>query len=178
MIVVILGPGKNTYSCQYIVVVVVCDINFESKIIVCKAINFGRDRHICDLGCVVNSIDEAVLELFKVGLKAVAEGYAFDGDSRKLEVLLGVGGKTVLVLPEDVIHVLVEAEESRIARGGLEVLQHTRREGKLAMRVALAAKHDMSGVVQGAVVLGVGADQHVTHARNAVHVLELHIVWS
>ncbi|MPC42157.1 hypothetical protein E2C01_035770 [Portunus trituberculatus] len=88
------------------------------------------------------------MELLKVSFKAVAESYAFHRDSRELEVLLGVGGKTVLVLHEDVIHIL----GSLVA-----VSKDTRRDGKLAIRIALAAEHDMSCVVQGAVVLKVGS---------------------
>ncbi|MPC39284.1 hypothetical protein E2C01_032814 [Portunus trituberculatus] len=93
MVVVILGPGKGTHSCQHIVVVVVRDIKCDSKVIVCKAINYGRDRHIWDLGSIINGIDEVVLEVFKVSLKTVAEGNVVYGDSRELEFLLGVGAR-------------------------------------------------------------------------------------
>merc|ERR1711921_15137 len=115
-IVVLVRPGEDT-DCSQVFFTVVVDNNLVGKVLVVETRDEGGDFYISDFLCVINSIDEIVFKVFKVGFQLSFNCYLADCNSSKFQLFLGVGSQRILVLPEYIIHILVKPEEAGVTGG-------------------------------------------------------------
>lgn len=119
--------GRQEDACGDGDVAVAGDVEGESERLVVEALDAGMDVDVLNVLAVVQSVQHVHVEVLEESGQVV-DAEVVDLDAGNFELFSGVVGKAVLVLLEDVVDVLVQAEEGGVSGGRLEVFHDTGRQ--------------------------------------------------